>query len=66
MRLVGLDELLAEADFVSIHCPLTSETRGLIGRRELALMKADAYLINTARGGIVDEDDSLRRAGNCT
>jgi phosphoglycerate dehydrogenase-like enzyme len=55
-RLVALDELLAEADFVSIHCPLTKETRGLIGRRELALMKADAYLINTARGGIVDED----------
>jgi phosphoglycerate dehydrogenase-like enzyme len=56
VRLVGLDELLAEADFVSIHCPLTSETRGLIGRRELGLMKPDAYLINTARGGIVDED----------
>jgi phosphoglycerate dehydrogenase-like enzyme len=55
-RQVGLDELLSEADFVSIHCPLTKETRGLIGRRELALMKADAYLINTARGGIVDED----------
>jgi phosphoglycerate dehydrogenase-like enzyme len=56
VRLVGLDALLAEADFVSIHCPLTRETRGLIGRRELALMKPDAYLINTARGGIVDED----------
>jgi phosphoglycerate dehydrogenase-like enzyme len=55
-RLVGLDELLAQADFVSIHCPLNNETRGLIGRRELALMKPDAYLINTARGGIVDED----------
>jgi phosphoglycerate dehydrogenase-like enzyme len=56
VRLVVLDELLAESDFVSIHCPLTLETRGLIGRRELALMKPDAYLINTARGGIVDED----------
>jgi phosphoglycerate dehydrogenase-like enzyme len=56
VRLVGLDALLAEADFVSIHCPLTPETRGLIGRRELGLMKPDAYLINTARGGIVDED----------
>ncbi len=56
VRQVGLDLLLAEADFVSIHCPLTNETRGLIGRRELALMKRDAYLINTARGGIVDED----------
>ena len=56
VRSVGLDELLAEADFVSIHCPLTDQTRGLIGARELALMKPDAYLINTARGGIVDED----------
>jgi phosphoglycerate dehydrogenase-like enzyme len=56
-RLVGLDELLAQADFVSIHCPLTEATRGLIGRRELALMKPTAYLINTARGGIVDEGE---------
>jgi phosphoglycerate dehydrogenase-like enzyme len=56
VRLVALDELLAEADFVSIHCPLSDQTRNLIGRRELALMKPDAYLINTARGGIVDED----------
>jgi phosphoglycerate dehydrogenase-like enzyme len=55
-RLVPLDELLRTADFVSIHCPLTDRTRGLIGARELALMKPDAYLLNTARGGIVDED----------
>jgi phosphoglycerate dehydrogenase-like enzyme len=56
VRLVALDELLATADFVSIHCPLTDQTRNLIGPRELALMKPDAYLINTARGSIVDED----------
>ena len=56
---VGMDELLSTADFVSIHCPLTESTRGLIGRRELALMKRDAYLLNTARGGIVDEDALL-------
>jgi phosphoglycerate dehydrogenase-like enzyme len=55
-RLVGLNELLAQVDFVSIHCPLNAKTRGLIGARELALMKPDAYLLNTARGGIVDED----------
>lgn len=55
-RLVTLDELLRQADFVSIHCPLTEKTRGLIGARELALMKPDAWLLNTARGGIVDED----------
>jgi phosphoglycerate dehydrogenase-like enzyme len=53
---VGLDELLARADYVSIHCPLTDRTRGLIGARALALMQPTAYLINTARGGIVDED----------
>jgi phosphoglycerate dehydrogenase-like enzyme len=61
---VGLDELLAAADFVSIHCPLTERTRGLIGARELGLMRPDAYLLNTARGGIVDEDalyDALRQ-----
>lgn len=55
VKLVGLDELLAQADFVSVHCPLTPETRGLIGKRELALMKRGAFLINTARGNIVDE-----------
>jgi phosphoglycerate dehydrogenase-like enzyme len=55
-QLVPLEELLRQADFVSIHCPLTEKTRGLIGARELALMKPDAYLLNTARGGIVDED----------
>ena len=56
VQLVALDELLRTADFVSIHCPLTAQTRGLIGKRELDLMKPSAYLINTARGGIVDED----------
>jgi len=49
-----LDELLAEADVVSIHTPLTEETRGLIGRAALAAIKPGAILINTARGPIVD------------
>ncbi len=53
--LVPLDELMASADFVSVHCPLTDQTRGLIGARELGRMKPSAYLLNTARGGIVDE-----------
>jgi len=49
------DELLATADFVSLHVPLSAETRHLIGRRELDLMKPTAYLINTSRGPVVDE-----------
>lgn len=62
-RAVTLEQLLSEADFVSIHCPLTEQTRNLIGERELSLMKQSAYLLNTARGGIVDEkalDRALR------
>ncbi|MCI0682904.1 MAG: hydroxyacid dehydrogenase [Gemmataceae bacterium] len=55
-RKVELDELLKEADFVSIHCPLNDATRNLIGARQLALMKPTAYLLNTARGGIVEEN----------
>ena len=51
---VPLDELLAGADIVSLHCPLNDGTRGLIGARELALMKPDALLINTARGALID------------
>ncbi|MEE8304717.1 MAG: NAD(P)-dependent oxidoreductase [Candidatus Tectomicrobia bacterium] len=53
---VELDELLSQADFVTVHCPLNAETRGMIGRQELSLMQPEAYLITTARGGIVDED----------
>jgi glyoxylate reductase len=52
---VSLEHLLAEADFVSLHTPLTPQTRHQIGARELGLMKPTAFLINTARGGIVDE-----------
>ena len=52
---VDLKDLLQRADYVSIHCPLTDETRHLIGKEQLALMKPEAYLINMARGPIVDQ-----------
>ena len=56
----ALEDALARADFVSLHCPLTEETRGLIGERELRAMKPTAVLVNTARGPIVDSDALLR------
>lgn len=55
-KVVSLDELLTQSDFVSLHCPLNEHTRNLLSARELSLMKPTAYLLNTARGGIVEED----------
>ncbi len=55
VRLTTLDEVLAESDFVSLHCRLTPETRGMIGATQLALMKPSAYLINVGRGELVDQ-----------
>ena len=57
MTLVPLETLLRDSDFVSIHTPLTPETRGLFGAREFARMKPTAWLLNLGRGGIVDEAD---------
>ncbi|UNG19762.1 2-hydroxyacid dehydrogenase [Stutzerimonas zhaodongensis] len=58
-----LDELLPQIDALTLHCPLTEQTRNLIGARELQLMKPAAFIINTARGGLIDEQalaDTLR------
>jgi D-3-phosphoglycerate dehydrogenase len=55
IELVSLSDLLASADLVSVHTPLTEETKGMIGAAELALMKPTAFLVNAARGGVVDE-----------
>lgn len=60
VRAASLDELLRESDFVSLHPLLTPETHHLIGERELALMKPTAYLINVARGPVVDEGALVR------
>ncbi|MDK2898585.1 MAG: D-3-phosphoglycerate dehydrogenase / 2-oxoglutarate reductase, partial [Thermotoga sp.] len=51
-----LDQLLKESDFVSLHVPLNESTKNMIGERELSLMKKSAFLINTSRGGLVDEE----------
>jgi D-3-phosphoglycerate dehydrogenase len=58
-RYLPLDEVLAKSDFISMHVPLIESTRNLIGARELGLMKQGAFLVNVARGGVVDEDALL-------
>ncbi|MEV4343336.1 phosphoglycerate dehydrogenase [Actinoplanes sp. NPDC049596] len=55
VRLVGLHELLRESDFISVHLPRTPETTGLIGEKELALVKPGVRIVNAARGGLIDE-----------
>lgn len=55
VKWVGLDELFAESDAVSLHCPLTSDTRGMVSAARLATMKPTAWLINTGRGPLIDE-----------
>jgi glyoxylate reductase len=60
LEYVPYDKLLAESDFVSVHAPLNTETRHLVGERELRLMKPTAFLVNTARGAVVDEKALVR------
>nr|WP_237398055.1 phosphoglycerate dehydrogenase [Rathayibacter rathayi] len=61
VTLLALEELLAQSDFITIHMPKTPETTGMIADEQLALMKPTAFLVNVARGGLVDED-ALHRA----
>ncbi len=60
VRAAHLEELLAEADYLSLHCPLTAETRHLLGEQELRRMKPTAVLLNTARGAVIDERALVR------
>ena len=59
-ELVPLDQLLRESDFISLHCPLTPQTRGLIGESQFRMMKPTAVFINTARGQIIDQKALIR------
>jgi len=61
VKLVSLEELLSSSDFISVHVPLTKDTRGMISKREFAMMKPSAVFINTSRGPVVDEE-ALREA----
>ena len=63
---MALEELLAWADVVSIHCPLTPTTKGLIGEKELAMMKPTSIIINVARGGIINEEALANALNNKT
>ncbi len=60
MEFVPFEQLLKESDFVSVHAPLNSDTRHMIGAREFALMKPTAFIVNTARGPIIDEAAMIR------
>ena len=63
---VSLEELLKNSDIISLHCPLTSETEGMIEKKELSLMKETAIVINTARGNIIKSNDLVEALNNKT
>jgi D-3-phosphoglycerate dehydrogenase len=59
VKYAAVEGIIKECDFISLHTPLTEETRNMIGKNELELMKKDAFIVNTARGGLIDEDALL-------
>jgi len=60
VKLVSLEELFPQADFITLHVPMTATTKGLIGEKELKMVKPTAYIVNTARGGLIDETALVR------
>jgi D-3-phosphoglycerate dehydrogenase len=66
IKLTVLEEVFKEADFISLHSPLTQETENMINKNTLALMKKSAYLVNTSRGGLIDEDALYEALSNGT
>ena len=64
IKFVSLEELLEKSDFVSLHCPLTSETRHLISKSRIELMKSSAFIINTSRGALINEIDLIQALKN--
>jgi len=64
VEIASFEEVLARSDFVTVHTPLTPETEGMIGARELATMKAGSIIVNCARGGIIDETALARALAN--
>lgn len=63
---VGLEELFAQSDFISVHCPLTKDNEGFINERLLSLMKPTAFLVNTSRGQLINEQDLAKALRNKT
>jgi glyoxylate reductase len=66
IKFAQVDEILKNSDFVSLHVPLTEKTKGLIGKRELDMMKSSAFLVNTSRGEVVDEPALIEALKNKT
>ncbi|HEY3424032.1 MAG TPA: NAD(P)-dependent oxidoreductase [Negativicutes bacterium] len=64
VQFVSLEELLTQSDFVSIHCPLTADTKHLINKQRLNLMKPSAFIVNTSRGAIIQETDLIEALQN--
>ena len=57
--LISLDDLFRKSDYISLHCPLMDQTLGMVNKEKLTLMKSDASIVNTARGGLIVESDLI-------